>query len=84
MYEKQQPWAFETEQTLNCDIRVVFKEVWSGGGEGSNPHPKDRETPLVCSPLLHSHQAGEALGCSSKFSADYHTDRAQGQFVHVS
>lgn len=44
MYVKQKPWVFETEQTLNCDIRVVFKEVWSGGGEGSTPHPKDRET----------------------------------------
>lgn len=84
MYKKQQPWAFETEQTLNCDIRVVFKEVWSGGGgEGSTPHPKDRETPPASSPL-HSHPAGEALGCSSKSSADYHTDGAQGWFVQVS
>ena len=60
VHEELQPWVSKTEHTLNCDIRVVFKEVW-GGGEGSTPHPMDKETPPETSPFLHSQPSGEGL-----------------------
>lgn len=32
---------------------VVYKEMWSGGGKVSSPHPKDRETLPRYHPILH-------------------------------
>lgn len=73
-YKVWQPWVSETEQTLDCDIRVVFKEVW-GGGEVSTLHPKDRETALGAA--LSSTPTLQVRGwdATAGSPADHHSNR---------
>lgn len=73
-YEVWQPWVSETEQTLDYDIRVVFKEVWGGGVEFSTLPPKNRKIALGSGPVPHFHPRGEEWDATAGSPAGGHTN----------
>lgn len=50
--------------------RVVCKEMWSGSGEDSSPHPKDRETLPEDHPILHPTMQVRSWNTAASSSAD--------------